>query len=153
MPDLQTNIMANLFRLSQTDVQNQYQTLINDLDSEIKSYRLMRMSDEAIYKALMADFENEVGVFGRFKGRLEGIMDGLVVQTTQQEQISVNPFGDQYDWTLDPTVEEHCISCVERSQMGPKDMLYWVSIGIPGSGATICGDYCMCVLNPSGNSL
>jgi hypothetical protein len=147
MPDLQSSILANLFRISQKRLDEQYQTMINDLDNEIAGYRAMRMDDKAIYDILMSDFEQEKGVFGRFKGAIESDMDELVVRTTQSEQVANNPAEQLYNWVLDPTVNEHCTDCLERAAMGSQTMLFWSSRGIPGSGATKCADYCCCMLD------
>jgi hypothetical protein len=149
MPELQTDILKNLFRISTTEVSNQYQVMLNDLETEIQTYRTMQMDDAAIYKALLSDFENEAGVFGRFGGGIERTMDGLIVRTTQSEQVANNPVEQKYDWILDPTVEKHCDDCVEREGMGALTMLEWSSMGIPGSGVTECGDYCKCLLEVS----
>ncbi len=146
MPDLQSSILANLFRISQKRLDEQYQTMIDDLDNEIAGYRAMKMDEKAIYDILMSDFEQEKGVFGRFKGAIEGDMDELVVRTTQSEQVASNPPEQTYVWLLDPTVEQHCDDCIDRESRGALTMLEWSKLGIPGSGATECSDYCRCLL-------
>ncbi len=147
MPELQSSILANLFRLSQKRLEEQYQTMLNDLDNEIAGYKLMGMDEKTIYETLMSDFEQEKGVFGRFKGAIEGAMDEVVVRTTQFEQVSDNPPEQLYRWLLDPTVEKHCDDCLDRESMGALTMLEWGKLGIPGSGVTECGDYCKCMLD------
>jgi hypothetical protein len=145
----QIDILSNLFRVSQTEIANQYQSLINDIDTEIAAYRATGMDNDAIYRAMNSDFESESGVFGRFKGGLERSMDGLVVKTTQTEQVANNPLEEKYLWILDPTAEKHCDDCLERETMPAQTMLEWQALGIPGSGVTECGDYCKCLLEIS----
>jgi len=42
-----------------------------------------------------------------------------------------------------------CPDCADRSGV-VMPWEEWVSVGLPGDGATICGDYCMCALMGAG---
>jgi hypothetical protein len=146
MPELQTNIMGNLFKISTTELGNAYEAMVKDLGLEIANYQATGMNGDAIYKALLADIENNASVFGRFNGDVERAMDGLMVRTTQSEQVANNLPEQMYEWILDPTVQEHCGDCLSRSEMPAKPFFEWSELGIPGSGVTECGDYCKCLL-------
>jgi hypothetical protein len=145
MPEISINIFPNLFQITIDDLQKKRQAMLDEIDSNIKTSRLLGMSDEQIYNNLISDFENEIGIFQKFQGAIEGEMDTLVNQTTQVSKVIDNPIDQKCEWVLDPTVEKHCDTCLEREGQ-IKTFLEWNEEGIPGSDATECGGYCMCSL-------
>jgi hypothetical protein len=58
---------------------------------------------------------------------------------------------DQYTWErVDMGDDRVCHDCERLSAMPPMSMAEWVEQGLePGSGATICGDWCRCAMVPA----
>jgi len=58
---------------------------------------------------------------------------------------------DQYTWErVDMGDDRVCHDCERLSQMPPMSMAEWVNQGLePGAGATVCGDWCRCIMAPA----
>jgi len=139
----------SIMSISETigDLERRLDTFILDVDSEIIKMRATGMSEQAIYDSLMYDMDNNTGVFGVLKGGIERQTDEMVSQVTQTERIKGLPQEDLYYWNLDPTVAEHCPTCLANSMRPAMTLNDWQMLGIPGSGTTECGDYCCCALD------
>jgi hypothetical protein len=134
--------------------------MLDEMIVEIRSMRTLGISEQNIFDSINYDIEHQEGIFSRLKGDLERSADKLITRTVQSERVNellsesvaegeeISLSEVLYVWQLDPTVIEHCDDCSQNSGMESKTLIEWQSIGIPGSGNTICGDYCRCILVP-----
>lgn len=80
------------------------------------------------------------------------ILQGIRESVTQSAQTSLetslvkaSPEDQLYDWEAEPKA---CPDCSQRASQGAFTMAYWLGVGTPRTGATICGRKCRCRLVP-----
>jgi hypothetical protein len=111
------------------------------------------MPREEIYNYLMNDLRNEGRIFGAVQNSFIKFSSSMIEQV--DNDVSRNVFqenlGDQqlYVWILDDRVTNHCEDCLDRAGDEPRLMAEWEIIGLPKSGATLCGDNCYCKVEPA----
>ena len=107
------------------------------------------MSADAISIALNDDFVRGGKIFGELSNSIKSGINEGVNQSGRLGQSEQYPPGDKnYSWV---TVAGHkvCPDCDARTGE-VKTWDDWVGEGLPGSGWSICGGHCYCVLDPVG---
>ncbi len=138
---------ASLFRLFVADASAAYSMMEAEVLSQITRMRLLGIVDDEIMSRLIAEIEQGVGAFGAFKTKISGGVQRLSGQTAQLESNAVFEGLDEVlVWTLDPTVQEHCDTCLSLSTQAARTFAEWEAVGLPGEGNTNCGNYCKCSL-------
>jgi len=102
-----------------------------------------------IQAALLADQRTAGKIFGELRNSIKsGVVEGIN-QSGRMGQIREYPADAQfYTWV---TVGSHKV-CPDCDARAGEVMAWeeWVAEGIPGSGWSICGGHCYCVLDPIG---
>ena len=105
------------------------------------------VSDTAIAGILSADLQSHVRIFGEFRNSL---VRGIVFGNNQFSRIGqIEVYGDSISLFRWVTVQGHkiCDDCHGREgQIDTFDN--WEVRGLPGSGWSICGGNCYCILVP-----
>ena len=105
------------------------------------------VSDEAIAGILFNDLRSHGRIFGEFRNSL---VRGVVFGNNQFSRIGqLEVYGDSIELFRWVTVQGHkiCDDCQGRE--GDVDTFDgWQSRGLPGSGWSICGGSCYCILVP-----
>lgn len=141
---------STLFSIWVDEISTAYDTLEMELNAQIKSMKLLGLSDQEIFNRLSDSLDNQKDLFGTFKGSLGRGTDSMVNMISQIESNeTIKDVAELFIWELDPTVEKHCETCLTNSTMGQMKFDAWYEIGLPGYGNTDCGKYCRCTLTPS----
>jgi hypothetical protein len=112
------------------------------------------MSDEAIFRALREDLDNDGPIFTSLRSRVEQAFAssleelGNEVQKTEWE-IEFGDKLDEQDWMWVATLENSCPDCVENHGE-VKTLKEWEEEGVPNIAPTICTlrSVCRCSLVP-----
>ena len=136
---------STMFRITASQLDNIFSKFEQDVDANIAKMRLTGMSNEQIFERLTENAKGSMDLFGSFKGAVEKQIDETLGTTAQIES---NDFEieEMLKWDLDPTVVEHCETCLANADMTPRTFEQWEWIGLPGMGNTDCGIYCRCTL-------
>ena len=104
----------------------------------------------AARNALAKDMLKGGRVFGKLANSIKEKLVNSVNQSSRFGQYEDSSLNQEFVWI---TVEGHkiCIDCAGRSG-DVMTFSEWESIGLPGSGWSVCGGYCYCVLDPTGNA-
>ena len=109
--------------------------------------RATGVSSEGIAGILLNDLQSHGRIFGEFRNSL---VRGVVFGNNQFSRIGqLEVYGDSIGLFRWVTVQGHkiCDDCQERE--GDVDTFEgWQSRGLPGSGWSICGGRCYCILVP-----
>ncbi len=102
----------------------------------------------AARNAFLKDMVKGGRVFGRLENRIKEKIIGTINQSSRFGQYEDTTLNQEFVWI---TVGGHriCQDCSGRAG----DILpfsEWESIGLPGSGWSVCQGYCYCVLDPTG---
>lgn len=148
MADFATGIKAdNIFRVSLSQLDEVFTVLEKDITAEIQRMRALGIGDDEIFSRVSDSLNNGVGFSQRFKGGLEREVDTLLGVTAQAESNEIlSGVEGALMWTLDPTVKEHCDTCLENADKPAMSFEKWAELGLPGFGNTDCGQYCRCSL-------
>jgi len=120
------------------------------VESAVANLAKTGMSKAAIKEKLYADATAGTGIFSGVK---RGIGDIAATGTNKANQAAYNTemvtdAEEIYAWVLDPGVKEHCATCLNNAEIPPQPFIEWEAIGVPGAGATDCGEHCQCSLVP-----
>ena len=142
-------IASNIFELFSKQLDTHLTSLLDDLKNQIETMLAHGMDSNVIQQKLENDLTNRTGVFASLKGNIGSAIDSTFgVAATRIADDSVSELSDKFAWTLDPTVKEHCDTCLERDGQ-TNSYQDWTTLGLPGSGVTDCGVYCHCTLMPA----
>ena len=120
-----------------------------ELNKEIVRMRSNGMSDEAVEEALKSDLDTNGRIFGKLKNSTKAALIGSINQLAKLGQYEAYDLDqDLFTWV---TVKGHkvCADCVSRAGQ-TRTFSDWEELGLPGSGWSICKEYCYCVLDPTG---
>lgn len=106
------------------------------------------MSKETLRATLKRDLIEGGQVFGDFRKNFKSELKYGAEKTAKLEMREVFQV-EVYDW-LGVSDGKICPDCLARHNMQSKTYDEWERIGLPGAGATVCMDFCRCVLIPSG---
>ena len=119
------------------------------IEREIAVLRAAGTSDEAIRGILRADLQSGGRIFGELRNSIKrGVVLGIM-QSSRLGQAAI--YGDSVELFRWVNVEGNrvCGDCLGRA--GDSDSWAgWESRGMPGSGWSVCGSSCYCVLVPDG---
>jgi hypothetical protein len=135
-----------MFRITSSQLENIFTKFEQDVDANIAKMKLMGMSDQQIFERLTENAQGNMDLFGSFKGAVEKQVDETLGVTAQVESNDYD-VEEMLKWNLDPTVVQHCETCLTNAEMTPRNFMQWEEIGLPGMGNTDCGIYCRCTLN------
>jgi hypothetical protein len=144
LADLQTKIQTS-FNVWYSEAQSAYDILIDDVRNMIAKMRAEGIADKQIVTILKDRMGNTVEEFRTFKGWVEGATDKMIYSASQDESNDYEQ-EQKLTWVLDPSVTEHCDTCLEREGYEPMTFAEWEAIGLPGAGTTDCDGYCKCTL-------
>tara|TARA_Y100000004_G_scaffold97144_1_gene108720 strand:- start:31725 stop:32948 length:1224 start_codon:yes stop_codon:yes gene_type:complete len=119
----------------------------------VSNMKAQGLSDDVIMQTLQNDMTSGGRIFGQLRnGTKEGIVQGINRSAAigQYEAYSDGGYNENsdFEWI---TVSGHriCIDCTGREGM-IMPFKEWESLGFPGSGWSVCGGYCYCVIDPVG---
>ena len=122
------------------------------IDKTVQLLRGSGMSEAGIGAILADDLSTHGAIFGELRNTL---VRGIVFGNNQFSRIGqLEVYGDSiefYEWV---TIEGHkiCDDCAPRE--GEVDTLEgWMDRGMPGSGWSVCGGRCYCILVPVGSDV
>ena len=108
---------------------------------------------ETITATLLADMTTGGKIFGQLRNQTkESLVGGInKAATIGQYETYLNNGIKENSMFVWVTASGHriCQDCVARSGI-EQTFSDWESEGLPGSGATVCGGYCYCVIDPVG---
>lgn len=140
--DVQKILLWTLRRLSYS-----IDTFTREINTEIKQLRESGLSNRQITRVIESDLQNRGRIFGRFANSVKrGIVSGIMFgNRTGQDSV----YGDsvRMKWVSvgSPRI---CPDCKKR--IGEiRTWNQWEALGLPGSGFSVCKEFCYCQLVPS----
>ena len=114
-----------------------------NVDKYVTQLRANGISDETIEEQLTKDMDEGGKVFGLLKNAIKA---AVVLGIAQSAQFDMD---QEFTWV---TVAGHriCSDCEERAGT-TLPFSDWEAIGLPGSGWSLCGSFCYCILDPTGS--
>lgn len=105
---------------------------------------------EAIKETLDRDMKTGGRIFGKLRNAIKEKVVNSVNQCSRYGQYEDTSLSQEFMWV---TVSGHkiCIDCAGRGG-DVRTFAEWESAGLPGSGWSVCGGYCYCVLDSTGNA-
>ena len=117
------------------------------VERAVQTFRAAGVSEQSIFGILSEDLSNHGSIFG---GLRNSIVRGIVFGNNQFSRIGqIGVYGDSVESFRWVTIKGHriCDDCQGRE--GEVDTLDgWIERGMPGSGWSVCGGYCYCILVP-----
>ena len=111
------------------------------------------VSSNVIKSTLNTDMKNGGKIFGQLRNETKETLVGGVNKASGigQYETYLNNGVTEKSMFVWVTASGHriCQDCVARAG-AEKTFKDWESEGVPGSGATVCGGYCYCVIDPVG---
>ena len=104
-------------------------------------------SVEIIKKALLDDLTANGMLFKEFKNALKPTYTGSLNRFRDAGEISELGTDIKYNWVA--VMQNTCFDCLFRHDMEAQTLGEWEMIGLPRTGATVCRQYCQCMLVPS----
>lgn len=119
----------------------------NRINKQIVTFRETGISDAGIAGLLATDLANNGRIFGELRN---SIIRGLVLGNNSFSRFGqLNVYGDSVELYTWVTVQgkKICDDCITRS--GEVDTFEnWSARGLPGTGWSVCGGNCYCILVP-----
>ena len=119
-----------------------------NVDKYVSQLRSSGISDDTIEEQLTKDMEEGGKIFGMLKNALKAAIVLGIAQAARFGQYEEYDMDQEFTWV---TVSGHriCIDCELRAGT-TLPFSDWEAIGLPGSGWSVCGSFCYCVLDPTG---
>ena len=116
--------------------------VFNDrLTQEIQRLRRNGVSEQSIIRTLQADLTNQGRIFGELRNAINRGVTGGINQAFRR----YGEMGGKLKWIA--ISKNICPDCKERA--GQVDTWEgWEARGMPGSGFSVCKEYCYCQLVP-----
>jgi len=118
------------------------------LESLINRMRSQGVTNDNIKAFLLRDLREGGQIFGDFKRQIKSSIKGAVEDVSSNELIKKFPDQKLWDW-LAIADNKICPDCLDRNGMPSQTLDFWVSIGLPRTGTTICQDNCRCDMVPA----
>lgn len=111
------------------------------LTQEIQRLRRNGVSEQSIIRTLQADLTNQGRIFGELRNAINRGVTGGINQAFRR----YGEMGGKLKWIA--ISKNICPDCKERA--GQVDTWEgWEARGMPGSGFSVCKEYCYCQLVP-----
>ena len=119
-----------------------------NVDKYVTQLRSNGINDETIEEQLTKDMEEGGKIFGLLKNAIKASVVLGIAQAARFGQYEEFDMDQDFTWI---TVAGHriCSDCEERAGE-TLPFSDWELIGLPGSGWSLCGSFCYCVLDPTG---
>jgi len=132
-----------------TQLEKEKGILLADIEIFKKNAKIAGFSDKEILQQLVNADKEGVGLVAEFEKRVQKLADAAIRREMSQSEIDAYreeyPDNTVYQWI---TVSVNpCPDCQARAG-AVMSYLEWEKIGTPGSGQTICGQFCLCRLMP-----
>ena len=120
-----------------------------NIDKYVTQLKANGIGDQTIEEQLSKDMEEGGKIFGLLKNAIKASVVLGIAQAARFGQYEEYDMDQEFTWV---TVSGHriCIDCELRAGT-ILPFSDWESIGLPGSGWSVCGSYCYCVLDPTGS--
>lgn len=118
------------------------------LKQVIRRMKTSGMADMEIEKMLFRDLHEGGQIFGDFRKQAKATVKGGLENAGRNEIRQSFLDVKLWDW-LGIVDGKICDDCLSRHNMSAQTWEQWEAIGLPGSGATMCGQNCRCILIPS----
>ncbi len=153
MSELEQNIVAlELFIDEALLIEAEFAAAL--LEREIGIMRASGLGEEAIKEVLDADFAAKGRIFGQIENATKAHVAGMLTaaSSSAQHEVYVDAgMSDLRRWVvvnLGPgAVTKPCPDCIGR-QDRVEPLEVWQAIGEPGSGWSVCRQFCYCILVP-----
>ena len=119
-----------------------------NIDKYVTQLKSNGINDETIEEQLTKDMDEGGKIFGLLINALKAAIVLGIAQAARFGQYEEYDMDQEFTWV---TVSGHriCSDCEERAgEILP--FSDWELIGLPGSGWSVCGSFCYCVLDPTG---
>ena len=120
-----------------------------NIDKYVTQLRANGIEDATIEERLTKDTEEGGKIFGFLRNSIKAAVVLGIAQSARFGQYEEFDMNQEFTWV---TVSGHriCSDCEERAGT-VLPFSDWEAIGLPGSGWSLCGSYCYCILDPTGN--
>lgn len=122
-----------------------------EIQQELTTMIANGMADDAAEMVIKADLRKGGKLFGMLNNSIKAALIEGINQSSRLGQYEEYDLDEgTFTWV---TVSGHriCDDCESRAKMPPRTFNEWSSIGLPGSGWSLCKQYCYCVLDPTGD--
>lgn len=120
------------------------------VNKAVQTQRAAGISSAAIAGGLASDMANGGPIFGEIRNTIKSSLVEGINQSGRAGSFEAYDANDEtlFTWV---TVAGHkiCQDCSPRGG-GRQTLKEWESQGMPGSGWSVCGGHCYCILDPSG---
>ena len=121
------------------------------IQQEISTMITNGMTKESAEMVITADLQKGNRLFKTLNNSIKAAIIEGVNQSSRLGQYGEYDLDQgTFKWV---TVSGHriCDDCESRSKMPERTFNEWADIGLPGSGWSLCKQYCYCVLDPTGD--
>ena len=120
-----------------------------NIDKYVTQLKANGIGDQTIEEQLSKDMEEGGKIFGLLKNSIKAAVVLGIAQAARFGQYEEYDMEQEFTWV---TVSGHriCADCEGRAGT-TLPFSDWESIGLPGSGWSVCGSFCYCVLDPTGS--
>ena len=119
-----------------------------NIDKYVTQLKSSGIGDETIEEQLTKDMDEGGKIFGLLKNAIKAAVVLGIAQAARFGQYEEFDMDQDFTWI---TIAGHriCSDCEERAGE-TLPFSDWELIGLPGSGWSLCGSFCYCVLDPTG---
>tara|TARA_R100001594_G_scaffold143111_1_gene190719 strand:+ start:770 stop:1339 length:570 start_codon:yes stop_codon:yes gene_type:complete len=120
-----------------------------NIDKYVTQLRSNGISDETIEQQLTKDMDEGGKIFGFLRNSIVASVVLGIAQSARFGQYEEFDMEQEFTWV---TVAGHriCEDCEERAGT-TLPFSEWEAEGLPGSGWSLCGSFCYCILDPTGS--
>jgi len=120
-----------------------------EIKHQVTVLRLGGLSDQAIFDDLMADAATGGPIFGKFENTIKRTMFGSIQRASNMGELTAYRAAgldvQELQWVA--FSEKPCPDCDPRDGR-IETPEFWSTIGLPGTGWSLCGHSCNCRLMP-----
>jgi hypothetical protein len=104
------------------------------------------MNKEIIRETLLRDLREGGQIFGDFRKQFKTNIKWGIEETARREfEQGLDKVNGMWEW-LGVSDNRICPDCAKRNSKSPMKWAEWESEGLPGTGITICGTNCRCMM-------
>ena len=120
-----------------------------NIEKQLRTLRTSGVDEGQIEDILQKDMDEEGKIFGALKNTIIASIVLGVAQSARQGQYESYDMEQLFTWV---TVSGHRI-CDDCETRAGETLTFseWEALGLPGSGWSVCGSYCYCLLDPTGS--